>query len=93
MPNKNITLIGLFAVPDHPRTCVNEKGYFEIVEEKMEISCGQMKVWVRGKNTIWFPLSSCYIDDDADEVQWLAEQRLLDRQVKNLSFSLWTEIK
>ena len=87
-----MTLIGLFAVPDHPRTCINEKGYFEIVEEKIEVYGGKLHIWVRGKNTIWFNVNMCYIDDNIDEVKWLAEQKLLDNKVSRLSFSLQTEM-
>lgn len=49
---------GMYAVPDHPITYANPAPWL-IEEVRLEIN--PIKIWIRGKNSMWFRADQCWI--------------------------------
>lgn len=69
-------LVGKFAVPDHPITCLNPAPW-EIDEIKIRITVEGVKLLIRNKDSMWFNANNCYIDTLQDCLEYMRIKGLI----------------
>ncbi len=74
---------------DHPITCANPAPW--LIEE-VKIEC-QEKVWVRGKESMWFGLDNCVLDTKEALEEWLEHKEQMRKEKFNMQKNVQEKVQ